>query len=69
MWIRSIEAITRRLDSLEAKFDKLIEIQERPYEAERQRLDAQKREIVHRTITDLIDPKHYDSVKNKPDVQ
>ena len=69
MWINNLEAITRRLDSLESKFNKLIEIQERPYEAERQRLEAQKREIVHRTITDLIDPKHYDSVKNKSDVQ
>ena len=69
MWINNIYAITQRLDSLEKKFDKLIELQERPYEAERIRLEEEKRKIVHRTITDLIDPSHYHSIQNKPDAQ
>lgn len=64
MWINNIYAITQRLDALEKKMDKMIEVLERPYEAERIRLQEEKRKIVHATITDLIDPKHYHSIKD-----
>ena len=63
MWINNIYAITQRLDALEKKMDKMIEVLERPYEAERIRLQEEKRKIVHKTITDLIDPSHYHSIK------
>lgn len=69
MWINNIYAITQRLDALEKKMDKMIEVLERPYEAERIRLQEEKRKIVHIAITDLIDPKHYHSIQNKSDVQ
>ena len=50
--------------------DKMIEVLERPYEAERIRLQEEKRKIVHATITDLIDPSHYHSIKisNEQDI-
>lgn len=63
MWIEHLHELTKRLDALDRKFDKVIEVLERPYEAERIRLQEEKRKIVHMAITDLIDPSHYHSIK------
>jgi hypothetical protein len=48
------------LQSLNAKLDKLIELQERPYKEQEMLLIAKKQEKMREYITDLIDPSHYE---------
>lgn len=48
------------LRSIDAKLDKLIEIQERPYKEQEMILIAKKKEKMREYITELIDPSHYE---------
>lgn len=52
--------IIQNLQCLNAKMDKLIELQERPYKEQEMLLVAKKKEKMREYITDLIDPAHYE---------